>query len=116
MESVCTTCKTSKPVNSFSVRRDRPTGRDYACKECRRLEKRLSYQRVKQAGYAKRDPVKQAARSKVASLLKSGKLVKAPCFLCGDEETVAHHLHYDFADKVVWLCVNHHYGVHSGSR
>ena len=44
--------------------------------------------------------------------IKAGKLLKLPCFCCGDLETEAHHPDYSAPLDVVWLCKKHHQEIH----
>lgn len=47
----------------------------------------------------------------VAKAIKSGQLVRQPCFVCG-EKAQAHHPDYSAPLDVVWLCVMHHRQAH----
>lgn len=53
-----------------------------------------------------------AAHNAVARALKSGALVKLPCWVCGKSETEAHHPVYSMPLDVVWLCAAHHKKIH----
>ena len=44
--------------------------------------------------------------------LKSGKLVKMPCFVCGELEVDGHHASYSLPLGVTWLCKEHHKQLH----
>lgn len=59
---------------------------------------------------------KSAARRKVRTELKQGRLVKQPCVVCGDAEVEAHHEDYAKPLEVVWLCRDHHAWVHRKPR
>lgn len=56
-----------------------------------------------------------AAKNAVKYALKTGKLVKEPCFICGLEESVAHHSSYAIEMRlaVTWLCTPHHNEIHN---
>jgi hypothetical protein len=56
-----------------------------------------------------------AAKNAVRYAIKAGKLIKEPCWICGDLNTVAHHPSYaeDMRLVVSWLCVNHHNEIHN---
>lgn len=58
---------------------------------------------------------KRKAHSILYSALKSGKLQKQPCFICGDEAE-AHHSAYDLPLHVTWLCSVHHKLAHREHR
>jgi hypothetical protein len=62
--------------------------------------------------YAEKYPLKKKAKAAVRSALKSGKLLKMPCQVCGNEKVHAHHEDYAKPLDVVWLCVQHHEDVH----
>jgi hypothetical protein len=53
------------------------------------------------------NPLKHAAHWKVAAALRSGKLVREPCAVCG-EKAQAHHDNYSKPLDVRWLCREHH--------
>lgn len=52
--------------------------------------------------------VKDAVRYAV----KTGKLVKTPCEVCGEEKVEGHHPDYSRPLDVVWLCKQHHMEIH----
>lgn len=54
------------------------------------------------------DPIKVSARKKVAYALKTGKLKKLPCSVCGVDRVEAHHENYNKPLEIVWLCKQHH--------
>jgi hypothetical protein len=58
---------------------------------------------------------RQAAKNAVKYAIKTGKLVKEPCFVCGLKESVAHHSSYakDMRLVVTWLCTRHHNEIHN---
>ena len=51
-------------------------------------------------------------RGRVQNALKSGKLVRRPCEVCGDVRVQAHHDDYTKPLDVRWLCPKHHHEVH----
>ena len=59
-----------------------------------------------------REKLKYRARMIVNNLLAAGKLSKEPCFLCGEPVTAAHHVDYEYPEKIIWLCRKHHEDVH----
>ena len=62
------------------------------------------------------DPVlrlRHIARWLVNRAIKSGKLVKQPCEVCGSPEVHAHHDDYSKPLDVRWLCQLHHTEHHS---
>jgi hypothetical protein len=58
---------------------------------------------------------KLAAKNAVKYALKVGKLVKQPCWICGESMSEAHHSSYakDMRLAVTWLCSAHHNEIHN---
>ena len=56
---------------------------------------------------------RMSVKQKVKYALKTGKLVKTPCHVCGELEVEGHHPDYSRPLDVVWLCKAHHREVHS---
>lgn len=52
------------------------------------------------------------AHGKVAKALRSGKLAKLPCSVCGNPKSQAHHDDYSKPLEVKWLCQTHHKELH----
>ncbi len=48
--------------------------------------------------------------------LKSGKLIRQPCEVCGAEKTDAHHDDYSQPLSVRWLCRSHHKKHHAKGK
>ena len=47
-----------------------------------------------------------------ANAVKDGKVIKTPCFICGDINSEGHHPDYSRPLDVVWLCKKHHVEAH----
>lgn len=62
--------------------------------------------------YVTNNQIRKKATSVVHSLVKSGKLQRKPCLVCGDNNTEGHHFDYSMPEKVVWLCDSHHKAAH----
>lgn len=62
------------------------------------------YKRIQRQRY----PEKIKAREAVSRAVKSGKLKRLPCEVCGDQNSQAHHEDYSRPLDVVWLCRKHH--------
>lgn len=60
--------------------------------------------------------MKSLSRSKTARAIKTGKIVKKPCEICGKEPADAHHDDYSKPLDVRWLCKPHHYELHKLER
>lgn len=58
--------------------------------------------------YAKRHPEKNAAKVAVMMAVRSGKLLRQPCEVCGAKRSHAHHNDYSKPLEVIWLCPQHH--------
>jgi len=54
-------------------------------------------------------PLQHQARSAVAQAVRSGRLIKKPCEICGSMEKIEAH-HNDYRKKLIvrWLCAYHH--------
>ncbi len=48
------------------------------------------------------------ARDKFKYAVKSGKIVRMPCEICGDPKSEGHHEDYSKPFEVKWLCLKHH--------
>jgi hypothetical protein len=60
------------------------------------------------------DPKKLKARHIVGYAIKSGRIIKCPCCVCGSKVSQAHHDDYSKPLEVVWLCTTHHAEIHRG--
>ena len=58
------------------------------------------------------NPLRAKVRDAVKYALKTGKLTRLPCFVCGELESHGHHPDYSRPLDVVWLCKPHHDEVH----
>ena len=56
----------------------------------------------------KRYPEKNKARQAVCRAVKSGKLIREPCQVCGDARVHAHHEDYSKPLEIQWFCRKHH--------
>lgn len=77
--------------------------RDYSKSEKGRLVSRNKSKRMR-AKY----PEKFAARTKLRYAVKTGKVIKLPCEMCGDIKSQGHHSDYSKPLDVQWLCDLHH--------
>jgi len=68
--------------------------------------KDLALQRNKE--WIKRNPEKHNAHNIVNRALRSKKLIKTPCVVCGNLRSEAHHEDYSKPLEVIWLCRTHH--------
>jgi hypothetical protein len=51
---------------------------------------------------------KRKAHGKVSSAIRSGKIVRQPCIVCGEPNSEAHHEDYSRPLFITWLCTKHH--------
>ncbi len=125
----CKQCQTEKAASDFyASNRSR-------CKECIKASVRANrldkidhyrqYDRLRAAqphrmannfahsqAWRNEFPNRRRAQNLVAHALRSGKLAKQPCWVCGCS-AVAHHPDYDRPLDVVWLCQAHHKQAHA---
>lgn len=52
--------------------------------------------------------IKQQARGKLRTAILNGSVIKAPCIVCGNDKSEAHHHDYNQPLDVAWLCKKHH--------
>jgi hypothetical protein len=129
----CRKCKQTKPLSEFYFhQRD---GYYPRCKECVRKDRNafrrehleavrsrdrnrpnqvLSTARHRRldSAYNKRYPQKFAARKAVWYAIKTGKIIRQPCEVCG-AKAQAHHDDYSRPLEVRWLCFVHHQIEHA---
>lgn len=62
--------------------------------------------------YKKAQYVRPKANAALGAAVKSGKIKREPCAVCGKEKAQAHHEDYSKHLDVVWLCTRHHADRH----
>ena len=72
---------------------------DYKIKNTLRMKKYLSNPYNREKHYA---------RNKVWRNIKTGKLIKSPCLICGAIKVEAHHKDHSKPLEIIWLCRKHH--------
>ena len=112
----CSCCKEQKDFVFFHADKTQNSGYSAYCKLCKKQKDKIfQLNRVvdkeKKDQWRKKFPERKNAQAKVYRALASGKLVKQPCFLCGDVAE-AHHPDYSRPLDVVWLCAPHHRQAH----
>lgn len=58
--------------------------------------------------YSERNPIKRAAVTAVNNAIRSGRINRQPCEVCGNPKAQAHHDDYSKPLDVRWLCTKHH--------
>jgi hypothetical protein len=127
----CFKCGTPKELNDFYEHPQMADGHLNKCKECTKRDTAArvaampdggrEYERLRNqepnrklarrrysVEHRQRYPQKRQARLAVGYALKSGKLVKKPCEVCGSLLSEAHHPDYSKPLDVRWLCIKHH--------
>lgn len=131
----CSKCNLVKPPEDFYKHPGFKDGRDSKCKECakklvkqardKNIERVREYDRIRAKlphrisknvantrSYRARNEKRARCMAAVAYALRTGKLKKLPCFICGDLHVEGHHPDYDAPLDVVWLCPAHHKEIH----
>ncbi len=124
--SYCRTCL--RIVNNLPIERERPNvdrNNKTMCCKCKKSPRRKGghyciecanemqreWWKINGKGYHDLNREKANARQLIHWLLKSGKMKKQACSLCGDKKTEPHH-HKGYSEEhrrdVVWLCKTHH--------
>jgi hypothetical protein len=63
--------------------------------------------------YCRKYPEKVYAQQLLNRYIKSGKIQRSPCEVCGETERIhGHHPDYSKPLEVIWLCPLHHKGIH----
>ena len=127
-EKKCGVCEKVKKITEFYFYHSVVNGKKYEyhhtwCKDCQNKYSR-KYQKTKEGikkanrsclAFHKRNYGKNKkftkgliARGCVQKAIKSGKLKRGSCEVCGKENAEAHHEDYNKPLEVMWLCKKHH--------
>ena len=85
-------------------------------KRWREANKEYAKDYMKEYSFKTKTRIRIFASSKVNNALKSGKLVKQPCEVCGCLEVEAHHPDYNKPLDVMWLCKKCHEEWHKNNE
>lgn len=121
---VCSVCE--KEVLVSQLAKKTPRGKHYKRSWCKSCEyKKRSASRKRNPERRARDAAKNLLRNKrperrlkvlaraaVMNALRSGKLIKQACEVCGCSQTEGHHDDYTKPIDVRWLCQEHHRMAH----
>ena len=129
---LCFKCLCEKPLDDFYRHQMMADGHLNKCKACTRrdakanreanIERVLAYDRARSkaperiasiTSYRHLKPDRHKARVLLQAELRSGRMERWPCQICGNPKTDAHHPAYSLPLAVVWLCRKHHAQVHS---
>jgi len=81
-------------------------------KEYAKSEKGIEVHKNNIKTYIRKNPHKRQAHNQVNNAIRSGKLKKQVCFICGERQTQAHHYDYSKPLSVIWFCHEHHLWMH----
>ena len=62
------------------------------------------------------NPEKHEAHKRLNIAVRSGKITRKNCEVCGEEKTHAHHNDYSKPLEVMWLCPKHHKEIHKEAK
>jgi hypothetical protein len=128
---LCFKCQRTKPQEEFYRHSRMADGRLGKCKDCtktdvraNRVAKRAYYSAYERTRHARPErrrkkreyerqhrrlyPDRERARAMVGRAIRTGKLTRQPCQVCGNPKTEAHHSDYSQPLKVKWLCFRCH--------
>lgn len=130
---ICRTCGLEKPIEAFGKTnrhdcglckyrryKDRgynktTSGRKSVRKALRRYaEKNPEKRRAEKRNWQQKNRHKIAAQRATQKAVANGYICRYPCQVCGNEDSIAHHPHYERKYDVIWLCGHCHGWLHSG--
>jgi hypothetical protein len=129
----CTNCGENKELSEFGLSKKSKDGLSYYCRACVSKNKKQyrSLPEVKERDRetkkkwllrpeskilrrnsdkirSMRFPEKIKARKLLQSAVRSGKIKRLPCVMCGNPKSHGHHHDYDIPLDVTWLCQTCH--------
>lgn len=135
-KKTCFKCQESKPLSEFYRHSKMGDGHLNKCKECTKkdtkqtraanrdyyteydrnrskLPHRIENAKSHSLEWKKDYPDRRRAQVLLGNAIKSKKIEKQPCFVCGGNRVEAHHPVYSMPLDVVWLCPHHHKMTHA---
>jgi hypothetical protein len=121
---ICSKCREDKLLTSFSRNKGKPGGYNRYCKKCLGKCFKKWYEKNKHTEHYKElmrrkwdrkkvvEPEKLKARHALGDAIKSGRIKRGVCEMCGSVKTQGHHPNYSKVLYVVWLCKKHHRELH----
>ena len=125
----CPRCKTNKVLSAFPTDNSRKDKLYPHCRDCVSVKTRTTYLRNRKKYLAKdkeyrrnnpdkvkefdrrkrlKNPLASKANCALNYAVKSGKIIRKPCEVCGFKKSQGHHDDYSKPLKVRWLCSFHH--------
>lgn len=105
----CKSCTKSDVSANYLV--NKPRYRKYERRREQSLKRK--FDKLAQQRKRRRDhPEKARAYAMVHRAIKSGKLVRLPCRVCGNRKSEGHHSDYSKPLEVDWLCFSCHRAEH----
>jgi hypothetical protein len=105
----CKECTKKDVAENYAKRR--PEKSEYDQKRFQnpeRKQKAIEYARK----YRQMNPDRARAHRAVAYYVRTGKMQRLPCEVCGESRSQAHHEDYGKPLEVRWLCFRHHREAH----
>lgn len=126
----CPKCGVAKGLEHFHKSTQKYDGLYTYCKPCVKIKVALQNEKKIADGTwdqfiirrnarclarAKTRPIKRKAQDALNTKLKSGKIIKQQCEICGEKRVHGHHDDYSKPLEVRWLCSQHHVEWHSAN-
>lgn len=119
----CKGCGYDLPRAMFARQTAAPDGLQYKCRDCKaELDKDWRARNPERCAErhsryeALRNPQKKKAKDLARNAVRSGKITKLPCCVCGSDKSQAHHEDYSKPLDVIWYCQRHHSARHEELR
>lgn len=120
---LCPRCGETKDLDAFRLDRTAKVGRQTNCKQCADdiNKARLATDKAKalhvryQRAWKERNRQKTDAHEAVNEAVRTGRLSRLPCEVCGKDKSQGHHPDYSKPLEVRWLCSKHHAEVHNAA-
>jgi len=76
--------------------------------------KHIDHYKLKAKEWRENNRHKKNAQSVLQTAVKTGKVLREPCVVCGEIKVEGHHFDYTKPLEVIWLCRLHHKRLHAG--